>query len=136
MFPESLQLLLIEDSAADARYIELMLKRLGNDGTAITRTERLDTALADHQPDAFDVVLLDLSLPDSHWIETLGTLRKAWPAVPVVVLTGFDDSRLAGRSIKLGASAFLVKGKLDADSLRKAIKTALGDERMRHAVAN
>ncbi len=126
MPPKSLQLLLIEDSPADARYIELMLGRMGNGAVSVTRSERLDNALSRFDGDAFDVVLLDLSLPDSHWIETLSTLRQSWPAVPVVVLTGFDDKRLAGRSIQHGASAFLVKGKLDPDGLKKAIADAVG----------
>lgn len=129
MTPSAIRLLLIEDSAADARYIELMVAKIGGLAVQITRSERLDAALRTHEPDAFDVVLLDLSLPDSHWIETLGTMKDAWPAVPVVVLTGFDDTRLAGRSIEHGASAFLVKGKLDTDSLKRAIKEALADAR-------
>jgi DNA-binding NarL/FixJ family response regulator len=122
---KSLQLLLIEDSPSDARYIELMLGRMGKGEVSVTRSERLDSALARFDCDNFDLVLLDLSLPDSHWIETLATLRRAWSAVPVVVLTGFDDRRLAGHSIQHGASAFLVKGKLNADSLKKAIHSAL-----------
>ena len=123
----AIQLLLIEDSAADARYIELMVAKLTNPKAQVTRAERLDAALTAHKSDAFNVVLLDLSLPDSHWIETLSTMKKAWPLVPVVVLTGFDDSRLAGRSLQHGASAFLVKGKLDAESLQQAIADALAD---------
>ncbi len=120
-----MQLLLVEDNPSDARYIELMLGRIGASKVSVTRSERLDSALGHFDGDAFDVVLLDLSLPDSHWVETLSTLRRAWRSVPAVVLTGFDDPHLAGRSIQHGASAFLVKGKLNPDSLKKAIDGAM-----------
>ncbi|MDQ3023475.1 MAG: PAS domain S-box protein [bacterium] len=75
----------------------------------------------------FDVILLDLGLPDSQGLETLRTLRQMNPqsAVVVLVLTGNDDEELALQALKEGAQDYLVKNDLGSASLRRAIRYAV-----------
>ncbi|MBI2812116.1 MAG: PAS domain S-box protein [Candidatus Melainabacteria bacterium] len=80
-----------------------------------------------------DIVFLDLSLPDSHGLETVAKVRNEYSVVPVVVLTGSDDDALAVQVLKAGAQDYLVKGQLDPSSLGRSIKYAI--ERQRSTIA-
>ena len=73
----------------------------------------------------FDIVLLDLMLPDSQGIETLAQLRRRAPGIPVVVLTNLDPEALGLQAIGEGAQDFLIKSKVDPQLLRRAIGYAL-----------
>src|SRR5215208_1980867 len=98
--PPRLRALLVEDNPGDARLIREMLRDArGGAHIVLEHADRLATGL-DHAAgaDPPDVVLLDLSLPDSHGLETFARLREAAPALPVVVLSG-----LADESVALGA---------------------------------
>jgi signal transduction histidine kinase len=72
-----------------------------------------------------DVILLDLSLPDSSGLDTLRTLRAAVSNVPIVVLTGNDENTVALQALESGAQDFLVKGQFDQDMLGRALRYAL-----------
>ena len=72
----------------------------------------------------FDVILLDLSLPDSQGLNTLAQARQAAPGVPIVVMTGLDDEAMAIRALESGAQDYLVKGKFDGSQLVRAIRHA------------
>lgn len=126
MSQPDLAILLLEDSPADARYVQLMLQRTPGFQCHVTHFPRLEQALAARITERVDLVLLDLSLPDSHWIETLRRLRAGWPDVPVVVLSGFDDPPFVQRTLRHGASAYLIKGQFDTEALSKAIAEATG----------
>ena len=65
----------------------------------------------------FDAVLLDLSLPDSHGLETITRLCSAVPAMPILVITGLTDEQIAGEAVRCGAEDYLVKGQTDARSI-------------------
>jgi len=77
-----------------------------------------------------DVVLLDLSLPDSAGLATVHAMRAALPGVPIVVLTGYDDNAIATAALQAGAQDYLVKGQFDHDALGRAVRHAL----VRHAL--
>jgi len=72
-----------------------------------------------------DVVLLDLGLPDSQGLDTLGEVRAQAPAEPIVVLTGLDDEALALQAVRQGAQDYLVKGDLDNKVLWRAVRYAI-----------
>jgi len=72
-----------------------------------------------------DIVLLDLSLPDSAGLETVHAMRDALPDVPIVILTGQDDNVLSNAALQAGAQDYLVKGQFDHDALDRAVRHAL-----------
>ncbi|MFI5349772.1 MAG: ATP-binding protein [Elusimicrobiota bacterium] len=78
----------------------------------------------------FDIVLLDLMLPDSQGLDTLTELRRQAPGVPVVVLTNLDPEALDLRAISEGAQDYLLKNKVDPQHLRRAIGRALERNRI------
>ncbi|MEM7066475.1 MAG: response regulator [Cyanobacteria bacterium P01_B01_bin.77] len=91
--------------------------------------ERLNKGLEILSEPTYQVVLLDLHLPDSHGIDTLERLRQAVPTIPTVVLTGLEDEVIAVRAIEAGAQGFLNKRTLDPNLLAYAL--LLGIERQR-----
>lgn len=74
---------------------------------------------------SFDLVLLDLELPDSHGIETFENLQVAAPQVPFVILSGVDDENLALTAVKKGAQDYVVKGSADRKILVRILKYAM-----------
>jgi PAS domain S-box-containing protein len=73
----------------------------------------------------FDLVLLDLQLPDSEGLKTFAELHERCPEIPVIVLTGTSDEDLAVKAVKLGAQDYLIKGEVDISHLTRSIKYAL-----------
>jgi signal transduction histidine kinase len=71
------------------------------------------------------VVLLDLSLPDSQGFDTFRRVRAAAPDVPVVVLSGLQDERMAARAVREGAQDYLVKGQVDGQLLARSLRYAI-----------
>jgi diguanylate cyclase (GGDEF)-like protein/PAS domain S-box-containing protein len=121
-----LTVLVVEDNPGDARLVELYLHEDPASPFDVAKAARLDEALDILKVRAIDVVLLDLSLPDSFGIETLERLRAGQPSVPVVVLTGTADEALALAALRQGAQDYLVKGQGDGELVRRAIRYAIG----------
>jgi len=128
------RVLLVEDDAGDASLVRHMLR--GSTGP------RFEVALADSLAEmrrqlaaaAPDVLLLDLSLPDSRGLETIQAGRQAAGALPLIVLTGYDDTEFALKSLDAGAQDYLVKGAFNADVLVRAIRYAIGRARLEQRV--
>ena len=116
MSPQKVRILLIEDDPDDA---ELVLESVGNSGCpAEVAHERLLTlGLRRIEAEDFDLLLLDLSLPDSWGIETLRRVRKAFPNLPVVLMTGAAMAEIAEEAKREGAVECLFKQELDAGRL-------------------
>src|ERR1035441_6785431 len=87
--------LLIEDNPGDARLIAEMLKEADGDGFTLECAERLSVGLEKLRSNPADVVLLDLSLPDSCGLETFVRFQSKFPQLPAVILTGLDDEETA-----------------------------------------
>ena len=87
--------------------------------------ERLSEALGRLRRGGLDVVLLDLSLPDSTGIHTVLKVRECSPEIPIIILTGSDDEELAAEAIKIGAQDYLVKGTVDERLLTRSIRYAV-----------
>lgn len=127
---DALRVLLIEDNPGDANLVRHHLQR-GSfpdvpDNQEITHVESLDAALAAIESSAaFDIVLLDLGLPESTGIETLETLLPEVPETPVVVLTGLDDKEIAVNAIQQGAQDYLPKEELSANVLMRSLRYAI-----------
>jgi two-component system, cell cycle sensor histidine kinase and response regulator CckA len=121
------KILLIEDNPGDALLIREMLSEVGS--YALKQADRLSSGLQLLQQNSFDVVLLDLGLPDSSGIETFRRVQKEKPEAPLIVLTGLTDEEIAVHAISLGAQDFLVKGKIDGELLARAIRYAIERKR-------
>ncbi|MEA2624159.1 MAG: hypothetical protein QOD06_204 [Candidatus Binatota bacterium] len=119
------ELLVVEDNPGDARLVREMLKASGL-RCELRVAGRLTAALELLEERPADLVLLDLSLPDSHGVETLDALQARFPDVPVVVLTGFEDETTALEALKSGAQDYLVKGRFDANLLARSVRYSIG----------
>ncbi len=128
-----IHILLVEDDPQDAFLLRKLLAEDGANPLELAWVERLSEGLARLQKGSFDVVLLDLSLPDSQGLQTFTHLYQAHAEVPIVVLTGVNDDALAVAAVKAGAQDYLVKGQFDTHLLQRAIRYAI--ERYRLQVA-
>jgi PAS domain S-box-containing protein len=120
-----IQLLLVEDNPADARLLRELLKEITTAEFDITLAGRLNEALSKLHSGSFDVVLTDLSLPDSHGLAAFRELHGAAPMVPVIVLSGVDDETLAIGAVREGAQDYLVKSRVDPHLLVRSIRYAI-----------
>ncbi|HEX3578113.1 MAG TPA: PAS domain S-box protein [Thermoanaerobaculia bacterium] len=126
-----LHVLLVEDSPADARLIRGTLRP---PSFAITAVERLSDALAVLRSTPVDVILLDLTLPDSRGLATLQTTRELARGTAVVVLTGNGDQQTAFDAVALGAQDYLVKGSANADTIVRSVRHAFERNRAEEAL--
>lgn len=107
---QTLRVLLIEDNPGDADWVEEHLSELGNYLVELTRAPRLEQGLRELTSQAFDAVIVDLSLPDASPAQTLEHIRKTRESVAVVVLSGSEDDQLRREALRSGAQDYLVKG--------------------------
>jgi diguanylate cyclase (GGDEF)-like protein len=117
--------LLIEDNPGDARLIEMMLHEDEATPFVLQHAERLSKGLELLSAKEPDLILLDLSLPDSHGLETFSKVYAHSPKVPIIVLSGNDDQTLALFAVKSGAQDYLVKGKIDRELLLRAMQYSI-----------
>lgn len=125
-----IRVLLIEDNPGYARLIEEMLKEPEGVEFELTQAGRLSEGLSSLDEKGADIVLLDLSLPDSTWPDTLLNVLAKAPDMPVVVLTGFDNPEMAVQAVQSGAQDYLIKGQIDANLLVRTIRYAIERQRM------
>ncbi len=126
----TLKILLIEDNPGDARLIREMLLEARSIKFDLKIVDRLAPGLDYLGREAVDVLLADLSLPDSFGLETLITIHRKFPAVPIVVLTGLDDERQGLTAVQAGAQDYLVKGQVESQLLVRAVRYAIERKRI------
>lgn len=129
-----LDILLVEDNLGDARLIEVLLAEEAGADFRITRADRLSGAVDTLAAGRFDVILLDLSLPDSQGLSTVDAVRARAGNIPIVVLSGLDDEEMALKALQSGAQDYLVKGRADGTLIKRAILYALERQRIRQRV--
>jgi two-component system cell cycle response regulator len=130
MHDRPIQLLLIEDNAGDRGLIREALGSVEHTRFELTYADRLSTGLAQLARGSIDIVLLDLSLPDSQGLETLEKTHAQVPDVPIVVLTELEDEALAIKSVQAGAQDYLVKGQTNGQSLTRSLRHAIERQRL------
>ena len=138
-----IRVLLIEDNPEDARLMEQAFAKAKEGDTVfeLTHADRLATGLQRLAQGGVDLILLDLTLPDSKELDTLVMVRAKAPRVPIVVLTASDDETLALRALQRGAQDYLVKGTVQVyrtllgRSMRYAIERKRAEEEVRAAHA-
>jgi signal transduction histidine kinase len=129
MSTNAITVLLIEDNPGDARLMREMLTEGIGTPFDLHHTDRLSTGLECLARGGIDVVLLDLSLPDSQGLDTFSKTYSHTPHVPIILLTGLDDEVLADRAVREGAQDYLVKGEVNSSLLRRAIHYAMERKR-------
>ena len=121
--------LLVEDNPGDAtlvrRYLDTPLAESLFDSISLDHVETLEDAAPRLQTTGYDVVLLDLGLAASTGLETLERARDLVDSVPIIVLTGLEDTEAATQAIGAGAQDFLSKNSLDGDRLVRAIRYSI-----------
>lgn len=125
MDPKPIRILLVEDNPGDALLLQAALRNKSESLYAVQKVERLRTCLDRLAAGNFDIVLLDLSLPDSSGLATLRSVLETEPRVPIVVLTGLGDKAVAIQSLHEGAQDFLLKDELNSPLLKRSISYAL-----------
>jgi sigma-B regulation protein RsbU (phosphoserine phosphatase) len=133
---DRIRVLLVEDNPGDARLIQIMLEEAGNGLFQIETVERLESALSRLDQDGgIGLVLCDLSLPDSSGLETFVKLFAHARQVPIIVLSGLNDTTLAVQAVHDGAQDFLIKGQVDGQLLVRAMRYAIERKRMSEQLA-
>ncbi len=116
-----LQILVVEDNAGDYLLIEQMLLEIRDFQKDIIHVDALAEAIQNIQKKNFDVILLDLSLPDSYGIDSFFRISQNAPQTPVLILSGLNDMKFAHDAVKNGAQDYLVKGEFEEKLLAKSI---------------
>jgi diguanylate cyclase (GGDEF)-like protein/PAS domain S-box-containing protein len=123
-----MKILLVEDNQGDARLLDIMLREVLSACT-LTHADTLAKAISHAFLVQFDIILLDLSLPDSQGSGTFWRLHEVVSDVPIVVMTGHDDEVLANELAQAGAQDYLVKGSVDGRWLLRVMRYAIERKR-------
>jgi two-component system, cell cycle response regulator len=131
---KTIRVLVIEDNPLYCRMVSNTLSEVSSEShmssfelSSVDELSKGITRLADGNT---DIVLLDLSLPDSNGLDTLLRIRSQAPDTPIVVLTGLDDESTALQAVQAGAQDYLVKGQMDKQMLARAIRYAIERQRL------
>jgi PAS domain S-box-containing protein len=117
---KSLQIMLVEDSKTDAALLKEHILLTGNH-INLNYAGSLQEAFNYIQYNHIDAILLDLSLPDSHGLETVQKTRDTFPQLPIIVLTGVEDETIGVQAVRMGAGDYLIKGQVNGQLIIRAI---------------
>jgi len=133
MTDKGLNVLLVEDNPGDVRRIQEMLAEARDGRVDLEPVERLSIGLERLSGGDIDIVLLDLSLPDSRGLVTFKRTYDQAPRVPIIVLTGLDDEDLGVQAVREGAQDYLIKRQVDSNLLMRSIRYATERKRAEEA---
>lgn len=130
---KDIHILLLEDNDVDYLYTKSLVTDINTSrqeeqeqaSFKLTRSPSFASAITQLSQDKFDLILLDLSLPDAHGLDTFYTMRTVSPHVPIIVLTGNQDEEAALHAVEAGAQDYLVKGHIDANVLSRSVRYAI-----------
>ena len=135
-FNQPLRVLVVEDNQVDRRMLESMLTESKTSTAFLKLTNDFRTAQEALYAHEFDVVVLDLNLPDCHGLETLQKISEINANVAIVVNTGVYEDELGLQTLSIGAQDFLIKGKYNAYVLNKVLHYALERKRLERELKN
>ena len=130
---KAVKVLIVEDDPSDAKLVRSTLS------VSVQRYEAevadcISTAIERLKASTFDVILLDMGLPDSQGIDTVSKVHNEYPDIPIVVLTGLDDDETGIRAVQIGAQDYLVKGSVSSNLMTKTIRYAIERKRTEDAL--
>lgn len=129
-----IKVLLVEDNPGDVFLLQEILQEVTTVQVELQPVEQLSQAFECLAQDSFDVMLLDLSLPDSQGLDTFVKATSKAKATPIIVLTGINDENLALRAMQEGAQDYLVKGQVTGDLLVRSMRYAIERQRSENAL--
>jgi two-component sensor histidine kinase len=121
---------IIEDDVEYAAMEEMILSKSDDLKFDSVSSTTLEDGLTELKNNDFDVLLLDLNLPDCSELDTFNKVSISASSLPIIILTGDDDQQLAIRSLKLGAQDYLIKGQTDNKLLFKSILFSIDRKRL------
>ena len=119
------RVLLVEDNGDDALLTQELIREVSPESFSVVHVSRLSDALSRLSEEAFDIALLDLSLIDASGLDTVKQILSAFPALPVVILSGLMDEVLAIETVRHGAQDYMVKGQVNGHLLTRSIRYAI-----------
>ena len=120
-----IKVLLIEDNLGDFELILRMLDKSENAKFELSHTQKLGSGLKLLEINSFDIILLDLGLPDCEGLNSFKVIFKKYSTIPIIILTGLANEETGIKSIKYGAQDYLVKGEFNGKLLVRAIQYAI-----------
>ncbi len=130
METQIIRVLLIEDNQEYAQFLQDMLSWEKNPPFEVKWSERLEAGLARIAEGNIDVILLDLSLPGTHGLETFHRVYSHAREIPIIILSGSHDESLAPEAVKQGAQDYLVKGEENSKILSKVMRYAISRKKV------
>lgn len=134
MNSQCIKVLLIEDNPGDIRLIKELFSECVPSSFDLRSAESLANSFEILDREEIDIILLDLSLPDSQGFETFTRVHDQTPEIPIIILTGFDDDSLAIKAVRDGAQDYLVKGHVSRHLLARATRYAIERKRTEEAL--
>lgn len=125
-----IRILLIEDNPGDSRLIQEMLNDADNFNFKLSIAENLVTGFLSFEESEIDIVLLDLSLPDSSGFQTIIRTREKTINIPIIVLTSLKDETFARKAVQAGAQDYIIKDQIESNSLVRSIYYAIERNKM------
>ena len=126
---EPIKILVIEDNPADVRLLQEMLTEVKEFYYSLECADRLSAGLSSLTKGGIDVVLLDLSLPESQGLDTFEQVFAQAPYVPVIIMTITGDEETAVKAVQKGAQDYLFKGQVNGNCLARSIRYAIERKR-------
>lgn len=120
-----MRILMVEDDLADLQRIGDMLAQAGGHQFSLEHAGGINHALEYIAQSPYDVLLLDLSLPDGHGLNNITKIQATAPTLPIIILSSVSDEQLALQAVKAGAQDYVVKGRSDAPLLIRAMRYAI-----------
>jgi len=131
-----LKILLVEDDQEFADVLSVRLCKETNPSFEVTRLPTLKEALETLEKTPWDLILLDLMLPDSSGIQTFTSIHSKARHTPIVIMSGLDSDSLAIDAVRKGAEDYLVKGEIDSRLLLRVLHHAIDRHRIKEKLAS
>jgi PAS domain S-box-containing protein len=129
-----LEILIIDDNQNDVQLINKYLKDAEDFNFKLVHKNKLSDGLKKIEEKVFNIILLDLTLPDCSGFETVLRARAKSAKIPIIILTGLNNEKMARRAVETGAEDYLIKGKLDSNVLVRSIFHAIERNQMKIAM--
>lgn len=135
MDKERIKVLLIEDNPDDEIIFKEMINKMTDTSFDMKWERNLTQGLEVMRSNDFDIVILDLGLPESEGIETFKKVIPETQSQPIIVLSGLQDRTPAIKAVEMGAQDYLVKGKIHTDGLYRSIRYAIERHQLQRELA-